>query len=385
MHIVADENVPLLDAFCGELGRLTRVNGRTLDRSQLQDADVLLVRSVTRVDASLLSGTPVRFVGTATIGTDHIDTDWLASQGITFASAPGCNAGSVVQYVLSVLSLFLDRRQSASLDELTVGVVGAGNVGGTLVRVLTGLGVAVKVSDPPKQKQGADLPFSSLDEVLQCDVISLHTPQIRTGPHPTVHLLDAEKLHCLGAGQLLINSGRGPVIDNHALLNRLNDEDAPLVALDVWENEPEPLRPLVDRCWLATPHIAGYSLEGKCRGTEMVAEMLHLWHGVEMSARLEAVLPPPPLLGLQLSGELTPQQALRRALLACYDPRDDDDRLRGAFSEAEAKGETVGQAFDQLRKQYPVRREPQSLQVNVPAGSSLLEPLAHAGFRVSVN
>ena len=113
--------------------------------------------------------------------------------------------------------------------------------------------------------------------------------------------------------------------------------------------------------------------------------MLHLWHGVKMRARLEAVLPPPPLLGLQLSGELTPQQALRRALLACYDPRDDDDRLRGAFSEAESKGETVGQAFDQLRKQYPVRREPQSLQVNVPAGSSLLEPLAHAGFRVSVN
>ncbi|WP_442915390.1 4-phosphoerythronate dehydrogenase [Marinobacter sp. OP 3.4] len=382
MRIVADENIPLLEPFCGRLGSLTRVNGRTLGRDQLMEADVLLVRSVTRVDASLLAGTSVRFVGTATIGTDHVDTDWLAEQGIAFTPAPGCNATSVVQYVLSVLSLFLLHRQQPSFDGLTVGVVGAGNVGGALVRCLQALGVTVRVSDPPLQAQGGELPFASLDEVLQCDVISLHTPLTRGGPHATAHLLDEDRLSRLHGNQLLINSGRGPVIDNQALLRRLDEPDAPTVVLDVWENEPEPPPALVDRCWLATPHIAGYSLEGKSRGTEMVARALHQWAGAPMETDLAAVLPVPPLSELRFTARATPMEALHRALMACYDPRDDDTRLRAVYADMAGPGSTVGPAFDGLRKHYPVRREPASLKVVVPTASRQGALLSAAGFQV---
>ncbi|MFC4260383.1 4-phosphoerythronate dehydrogenase [Marinobacter lacisalsi] len=382
MRIVADENIPLLEAFCGDVGALTRVNGRSLIRDQLRDADVLLVRSVTRVDAALLAGTNVRFVGTATIGTDHVDTQWLARQGITFSSAPGCNASSVVQYVLSVLSVYLVRQQRPGFDGLSVGVIGAGNVGGALVQRLLALGVNVRVSDPPRQQQGADLPFASLDDVLQCDVVSLHTPLTTAGPHATAHLLDAALLSRLGAGQLLINSGRGPVIDNRALLERMREPEAPLVALDVWENEPEPLPELVDSCWLATPHIAGCSLEGKCRGTEMIARALHQWAGADMPARLASVLPPPLLSELHFTDQVEPMDALHRALMACYDPRDDDSRLRGALARADAAGNPRGAAFDEQRKRYPVRREPSSLAVRVPPGSDTAKGLSKCGFEV---
>ena len=383
MHIVADQNIPLLDAFCGGLGRLTRVDGRTLGPAQLADADVLLVRSVTRVNADLLAGTGVRFVGTATIGTDHVDTRWLAERGIAFASAPGCNASSVVQYVLSVISLFLIRQQRPGYGALSVGVIGAGNVGGALVRVLMDLGVAVSVSDPPLQAQGADLPFASLQDILRCDVVSLHTPLTREGRHATTHLLDAARLASLGTGQLLMNSGRGPAIDNRALLARLQAPEPPMVALDVWENEPEPLPELVDRCWLATPHIAGYSLEGKSRGTEMIARALHHWAGADFDTRLATVLPPPGLSELHFTHQVSPMDALHRALMACYDPRDDDNRLRGAFARADADGTPKGRAFDELRKHYPVRREPPSLTVGVPADGTITWGLSQCGFRLA--
>lgn len=382
MRIVADENIPLLEPFCGGLGSLTRVNGRTLNRDQLLDADVLLVRSVTRVDARLLSGTPVRFVGTATIGTDHVDTDWLADAGIAFTSAPGCNASSVVQYVLSVVSLLLQRQQRADLRGLSVGVVGAGNVGGRLVRALQGMGVEVRVSDPPLEASGSDLPFAPLDEVLACDVVSLHTPLTRQGRHATLHLLDDQALARIGPGQLLINSGRGPVIDNRALLHRLQAPDAPLVALDVWEHEPEPLPELMDHCWLATPHIAGYSLEGKSRGTEMLASALHQWAGVAMDTHLASVLPEPALTTLTFGRNAAPLSTLHQALMTCYDPRDDDSRLRQAFANADADGAPRGPVFDGLRKRYPIRREPNSLAVRVPQGSECFQLLAASGFQV---
>ncbi|MCK7544230.1 4-phosphoerythronate dehydrogenase [Marinobacter bryozoorum] len=380
MRIVADENIPLLEAFCGDLGTLTRVNGRNLGRDQLLDADVLLVRSVTRVDQGLLADTPVRFVGTATIGTDHIDTDWLKARGIAFASAPGCNANSVVQYVLSVLSLFLQRSEKRTLDGLTVGVIGAGNVGGTLTEVLAALGITVRVSDPPLEASGAERPFASLDDVLACDVISLHTPLVEVGLHPTSHLLDRQRLAGLCENQLLINSGRGAVVDNRALLERLQQADAPLVALDVWENEPSPLPDLLERCWLATPHIAGYSVEGKSRGTEMVAQALHQWAGVPMSASLDNLLPPPPVSGLALTAQCGPLEALHRALMTCYDPRDDDARLRKLFAGAAAD---TRPSFDQLRRDYPVRREPASMEVRLEGHRETARLLSRAGFRVT--
>jgi erythronate-4-phosphate dehydrogenase len=176
MLIVADENIPLLDAFFGDIGEIRRVTGRTLTREQVADADILLVRSVTRVNRELLEGTRVRFVGTATIGTDHIDLEWLQTQGIGFAAAPGCNASSVAEYVLSVVSLFAERRGLDDWTSLKVGIVGVGNVGGQLAQCLGRLGFEVRLCDPPRQEResGAETPYCSLAEALECDVVSLH-------------------------------------------------------------------------------------------------------------------------------------------------------------------------------------------------------------------
>lgn len=372
LRIVADENMPLTEVLFGDLGEVRRVGGRTLTRSDLTVADVLLVRSVTRVDRELLEGTPVRFVGSATIGTDHVDLDWLKHQGITFAAAPGCNATSVVQYVLSVLALWcLDNgRAGCGPEGLRAGIVGGGNVGGRLASVLARLGVDVIVSDPPRQQAGLGTPgrYGSLDDVLSCDLISLHTPLTRSGPWPTLHLLDDTRLDRLDQRQLLINSGRGPVIDNSALNRRLQASGAPRVALDVWEREPQLSVELASRCWLASPHIAGYSAEGKARGTFMVYEALCRELGAEAQATLAPLLPTPDVTEVTVNlDDESPWQAVSRALLTGYDPSADDQRLRATLS---LPAEQRWAAFDQLRKHYPLRREPDSLAVRLHGGSA---------------
>ena len=231
MLIVADENIPLLDSFFADFGDIRRVSGRDLDASQVRDADVLLVRSVTRVNRELLEGSRVRFVGTATIGTDHVDKEWLAAQGISFSAAPGCNANSVVEYVLAVAALYADRKGLSDWSRQSVGIVGVGNVGGLLAQKLDRLGFNVVLCDPLRQSDAADdsatEEFSSLQHALECDIVTLHTPLTHEGNHPTYHLLGSQQLAALNADQLLINSGRGRVIDNMALLARLQQSDAP--------------------------------------------------------------------------------------------------------------------------------------------------------------
>ncbi|KXS48672.1 MAG: erythronate-4-phosphate dehydrogenase, partial [Marinobacter sp. T13-3] len=313
MLIVADENIPLLESFFTDIGEIRRVAGRHMTADDVRDADVLLVRSVTPVGPELLEGSRVRFVGTATIGTDHVDVDWLKEQGIGFSAAPGCNANSVVEYVLSVLSLHAERCGLADGNELSVGIVGVGNVGGCLARRLQRLGFKVLLCDPPRaEAEGAEGPeFASLEEVLKCDVISLHTPLTREGSHPTYHMLDESRLSQLISNQLLINSGRGEVIDNQALKARLTQDNAPSVALDVWENEPGIDPELVDAVWLATPHIAGYSLEGKVRGTEMIYQALSHYLGLPVRKKAGQYLPEPPLSKLTFTATADEQKALR--------------------------------------------------------------------------
>jgi erythronate-4-phosphate dehydrogenase len=383
MLIVADENIPLLDSFFGDIGEIRRVSGRSMSNEDVRDADIVLVRSVTRVNRELLEGSRVRFVGTTTIGTDHVDLDWLEAAGIRFSAAPGCNANSVAEYVLSVLSLHAERRGLADWSQLSVGIVGVGNVGGELAHKLERLGFDVRLCDPPRaDREEDDQEFVSLEEAMKCDVVSLHTPLTREGDHPTLHMIGHPELEALGANQLLINAGRGEVIDSSALLARLDQGNAPTVALDVWEQEPRIHPELVDRVWLATPHIAGYSFEGKVQGTEMIYQSLSQFLGLPVRKKAGQFLPEPALSKISFTSSADEEDAIRIALRACYDPRPDDARLRNAMT---GSVEERGAAFDRLRRDYPVRRECSSLKIQLKGTSKSLQDSFRAiGFKLKI-
>lgn len=355
MRIVADENIPLLDAFFAPFGEIARLPGRAIDRSSLLAADVLLVRSVTAVTPSLLAGTPVRFVGTCTIGTDHLDLPGLAAAGIRVASAPGCNARGVVEYVLSCL-LTLGERTGASWRDRTVGIVGVGEVGRRLAVTLEALGVQCLRCDPPRADQG-EAGLVTLDQLIaQSDVVSCHVPLTRSGEHPTFHLFDQARLQTLRPGTWLINSSRGPVIDNQALATVLAQRPDLQVALDVWEQEPEVDPVLARICALATPHIAGYSLDGKLRGSEQIYTALCDFLGQAASVSLEQLAPTAGSASLRVCPGTPADWLLARALRWVYDVRDDDARMRHMLvSAASATQRRAG--FDALRKDYPLRRE----------------------------
>ncbi|MBD3656332.1 4-phosphoerythronate dehydrogenase PdxB [Marinobacter sp.] len=382
MLIVADENIPLLDSFFDDIGEVRRVSGRGMSPEDVQDADVLLVRSVTRVDRDLLEGSRVKFVGTATIGTDHVDVPWLESRGIAFCAAPGCNANSVAEYVLSVVSLHIEKKGLKDWADLSVGIVGAGNVGSELARKLDWLDCTVKLCDPPRAALEGEEGFVSLDEALACDVITLHTPLTRDGEHATYHLLDAGRLQALRADQLLINSGRGEVVDGRALLDRLDEANPPTVVLDVWEQEPRISPELVDRVWIATPHIAGYSLEGKVQGTEMIYQGLCRFLGLPVRKKAGQFLPEPALSKLSFTSAASEWSATTVAMRSCYDPRMDDSRLRLTM---DREARERGVAFDRLRRDYPVRREFSSVKIQLKGTSKSLQDTFRAlGFKLKI-
>ncbi|RLU04599.1 4-phosphoerythronate dehydrogenase PdxB [Pseudomonas prosekii] len=374
MLIVADENIPLLDAFFQGFGEIRRVPGRSIDRATVEQADVLLVRSVTNVNRALLEGSNVKFVGTCTIGTDHLDLDYFKHAGITWSSAPGCNARGVVDYVLGSL-LTLAEIEGADLTRRTYGVVGAGEVGGRLVKVLQGLGWNVLVCDPPRQAaQGGD--FVSLEQIIeQCDVISLHTPLKKHGAQSTWHLFDHARLNQLKHGAWLINASRGPVVDNAALRRVLLEREDLQAVLDVWEGEPEVDSALAELCVLATPHIAGYSLDGKQRGTAQIYQAYCEFLGQAPQVSLTDLLPAPWLSQVTVHADSDPAWALAMICRGVYDPRRDDADFRrslvGTVSEQRA-------AFDALRKHYPARREIDGLQVRIEGDSPVLRNIVAA-------
>lgn len=380
MRIVVDENVPQAQAFARH-GELVRLPGRSLRAADVRDADALIVRSITRVNAELLEGSRVGFVGTCTIGVDHLDTEWLEQQGIAWSNAPGCNARSVVEYVLAALRRLALQRQS-SLAQRCYGIVGAGEVGQRLANVLRALGWQVVLCDPPRAAGGrapvvespAGQSFVDIDELIaRCDVICLHTPLTTTGVWPTRHLLDEERLRRLRPDCWLVNAGRGPVIDNQALLAVLQERDDLAVALDVWEHEPLVDPRLAARCALVTPHIAGYSLDGKIRGTEMIYQAFCRHFALDAGEGVS--YPPAEITHLGVGDGVTAEQLLCRLSVLFYDPLADDAALRATLG-LDAQGR--GEAFDRLRKQYPVRREMPATSVQLPADAVALQQVARA-------
>jgi len=385
MLIVADENIPFVREVFSRLGEVRTLPGRRLVPRELRDAEMLLVRSVTRIDEAFLEGSRVRFVGSATIGTDHVDLDALRARGIAFAAAPGSNAQSVAEYVCAAL-LVLEERGALSLSGARIGVIGVGNVGSRVVKVALALGMTPLVHDPPLERSegvralgalgpGAPREFVPLREILESsDVVTLHVPLERSGPYPTWHMVDERFLDALKRGAVLLNTSRGAVADGEALARYARSGRLGPLVLDVWENEPRLDPGLVELAALATPHIAGYSFDGKLAGTRMIYEAACAFLGVR----------PEWPAGLVPQEELVTRLERPRALDAVrvsYDIEADDRRLRECMR-AGSEDERAA-LFDRLRRDYPVRREFARWSVELGPDALPVGPVLGAlGFRV---
>lgn len=357
MRILADENIPYLQTAFAGAGELRlaagRHIGREINRAQLREVDALLVRSVTRVDEALLAGSKVRFVGSATAGVDHIDESYLKAEGIAFAHAPGSNAPSVRDWVIAAL-FHLRGADGRKLEGGSIGIVGAGQVGSRVARTALALGMTTVLCDPPLARTAGDAAYRPLEEALACDFLTLHVPLNLEGPDRTAGLIDRSALARMKPGIALLNSSRGGVIDEDALLEARSGGKISALAIDVWAGEPK-IRPELARvCDIATPHIAGYAIDAKAAGTEMILRAFceHFRVQSTWSAKRE-LAEVRDTIEVEV-GDLSFEDAMAPAIEKAYSISRDDAALRGLLLRSE--GERAA-GFDALRKNYPERRE----------------------------
>ncbi|KFI11309.1 4-phosphoerythronate dehydrogenase [Vibrio coralliilyticus] len=376
MIILIDENMPYAEQLFSQLGEVVLKSGRTLNADDLVDVDALMIRSVTKVNAELISkANRLKFVGTATAGMDHVDQVLLKEKGIFFTAAPGCNKVGVAEYAFSVM-MVLAQQQGFSVFDKTVGIIGAGEVGSYLQQCLEGIGIKVLINDPPKQAAGDERNFTPLDALLeQADIITTHTPITRDGDFPTHHLINETVLNKLRGDQILINAARGPVVDNTELKARLRKQDGFIAALDVFEFEPEVDMELLPLLAFATPHVAGYGLEGKARGTTMIFNSFCEFLNNDLRAHANELLPTAPVPELVLD-RAWEEATLHNLTQLVYDVRKDDALFRREISQPGA--------FDLMRKNYWDRREYSAVTLRGNAEANL-QPLAKLGFQIEVS
>ena len=404
MKIVADGNIPFVRECFSSIGDVEVVGGREITREVVADAEALLVRSITAVNEGLLSGSKVRFVATATIGFDHIDVEYLRRRNIGFASAPGSNANSAAEYVVAAL-LEVGQENNVELERKSIGIIGVGNVGSRVAKKCAALGMEVRLNDPPLERYKSHSPegqeehrgfesallrveqftgkseFLPIEELFECDFITLHTPLTFEGVDKTHHLADDRFFRSLREGCVFVNASRGGVVDSGALKRGILGGRLGAVVLDVWENEPDIDVELLRMVDIGTPHIAGYSLDGKIAGMIMIYEAACAYFGVGAEHRIEDFLPGAgvPELGVDAAAG-SEQEALMGAVRAVYDIRRDDAQLREI---RECRAGKAGEFFDSLRKEYPVRREFVNTRVVLEgACESLSRKLAGIGFTV---
>lgn len=348
MKVIVDTKIPYIKGIIERLAdEVVYAEGGEFDSRLVHDADALLVRTRTRCDRTLLEGSRVRFIATATIGFDHIDTDYCRRAGITWANAPGCNSGGVEQYVHSVL-LLLARERNLHLQGACLGVVGVGHVGSRVARVGRSLGMNVRLCDPPRAEREGGEGFCTLEEIARtCDVITFHTPLTRSGEYPTLHLADRAFFASLRSRRpCIINTSRGEVVDNEALLDALERKLVADAVLDVWEGEPCVNRRLLERVFIGTPHIAGYSGDGKANATRMALQAYCRFFGLPEDFRIEPPAPDNPTISAATEAD---------ALLQIYNPMTDSLRL---------KSDPDG--FEAQRGNYHYRREAGAYTIVLP-------------------
>jgi len=381
LRIVADAAIPLLEDAFGPLGDVVALPADRITAEAVRDADALLVRSVTRVGEALLAGSRVRFVATATIGVDHVDLPYLESRGIGFASAEGSNARSVAEYVMAALAVLAERGRWRLRDK-RLGIVGCGRIGGLVGRMAEAVGMRVLRSDPPLARQAGGQGFVPLEAMADADLLTFHVPLTYVGHDATHHLIGRRLLAGLKDGAAVINTSRGAVGDSAALKEVFGGAGGRLgdLVLDVWEGEPDVDLDLLDRTTLATPHVAGYSYDGKVNGTRMVLEALGRHFGLRRPWAPSPSMPPAPRPEVRMPAGVTLDRALRLATAAAYDMEADDRRLRAM---AQEPPERRGRYFTALRAQYPVRREFRATRVALDAADADVAAAIEAlGFTV---
>ena len=374
MKIIADNKIPFLKGALEPYAEVLYLPGKETTPELVRDADALITRTRTICNEALLKGSKVKVIATATIGFDHIDTAWCEANGIIWRNAPGCNSWSVQQYITALL-LTLARKHSLELSKLTLGVVGVGNVGSKVAEAAGILGMRVLLNDPPRARKEGAAAFTDLSTLVEkSDIITLHVPLEKTGPDATWHLFDAKRIASLRKDQILINSSRGPVVDNAALKAALKAGALKAAALDVWEGEPDFDRELQGLLEIGTPHIAGYSADGKANGTtaavRTVAEVL----GLPLEDWTASGIPAPPQaleFSIDTAGK-TLQEVLAEAVLHTYDISADSAALSAEPG-----------AFERLRGDYPIRREFTSFTVALKGGTpEMAEKLSQLGFKL---
>ena len=353
MKIIADQNIPQVESAFNSLGNVEMIPGREITRNHLLDCQCLLVRTVTTVDKNLLQNTPVQFVGSATIGTDHVDLDYLKQQGITFSNAAGCNAEAASEYVISGIFALSERKAFDPFNR-NAGIIGCGNVGSNLLKKFQTLGIETLVCDPLIARQhDNNSTYVDLETIIsECDLISLHVPLTHEGKYPTHHLFNKINLARLKKGCLFINAARGSVVDNQALAQVIGQRPDLITFLDTWENEPNLSRTLLEKVDLATPHIAGYSVEGRLRGTQMILEAACQYFRKTTHWKISDQLPDPVSFGsIKSNNSLNFWQQLFQKH---HDIWNDNLALKNTTN---LKDDDFCQHFDSLRKVYPDRFE----------------------------
>lgn len=373
IRVVADDKIPFLKGALEGVARVTYLPGAEISRKDVLDADALITRTRTRCNRELLEGTRIRCIASATIGFDHIDTDYCGSADIAWTNAPGCNSSSVQQYMVSaLLSLATDR--GLDLSGLTLGIIGVGHVGSKVASAAEALGMNVLLNDPPRQHREGSSQFVELDALLsQADIITLHVPLNRGGAYNTHHMVNRQFIQSAKKGAILINTSRGAVVKEPDLLAGITEGRLSDVVLDVFENEPQISLELLDAITLGTPHIAGYSLDGKANGTAMSVQAVSRFFNLGRDDWAPDSIPLPvdkELLGDAAAGN--EQELIWDLFRKTYDVNADDRRLRSDPG-----------AFEKQRGDYPFRREPAYYAVRLFHGyRELTEKLEALGFSV---
>lgn len=369
MKIIADQNIPYVKVAFSSIGEVTTCSGADITPDLVKDASILLVRSVTQVNESLLAGSSVKFVASATIGRDHIDEEYLQKASIGFSTAPGSNANSVAEYVLSAMATISE----SPLEGKTLAIVGVGNIGSLLYEKAKILGMKTTLNDPPKASEFKT--FMPLRDALEnADFVSLHVPLTYDGSWPTHGLVNENFLSYMKDGAVLINASRGKTLVEDALLQHA-DRLSPYV-LDVWPKEPTISRTLLDCCAIATPHIAGYSFDGKCRGTELIYEAANsfffkqpLWKKSDVYETITRPI-------IDCTSFTTPEEVISEA----YVIGEDSDRLVSMLHDASVKNKD--ELFAQQRKEYPQRLEFKHYSVINCSDEQLQKKLKKLGFYI---